>query len=99
MANGGAGLIRINGAVVSLMYRDGSEMGSEQRDDIMKENLGAWDRGLRILVGLALLGAPLAWYGLEYVNPWGFIGLVPLFTGLYGACPLYSVLGISTACK
>jgi len=38
----------------------------------------------------------LAFRGLY--TPWTWIGVVPLLTGLVGACPLYSVLGIST-CK
>ena len=30
------------------------------------------------------------------VGAWGYIGVVPLATGLLGSCPLYSLLGIST---
>jgi hypothetical protein len=30
------------------------------------------------------------------VGAWGYIGLVPLATGLLGNCPLYSVFGFST---
>jgi hypothetical protein len=29
-------------------------------------------------------------------TPWGFLGIVPIATGLLGNCPLYSVLGFST---
>jgi len=29
-------------------------------------------------------------------TPWGWLGIVPLATGLLGSCPLYSVLGINT---
>jgi hypothetical protein len=31
-------------------------------------------------------------------TPWGWIGLVPLATGILGSCPLYTLFGIST-CK
>ena len=50
------------------------------------------DRVLRVIVGLGLLA-------LVFVGPktaWGFLGLVPLATGLLGTCPLYTVFGLST---
>lgn len=56
------------------------------------KNEGKVDRGLRVVVGLAVLS--LAFVGPESV--WGWVGLVPLFTGLVGFCPLYSILGINT---
>ena len=56
-------------------------------------NEGTIDRTLRIFVGVLLLG--LAVSGTTAL---GWIGVVPLLTGLMGYCPLYSVLGIST-CK
>ncbi|MCA8904536.1 MAG: DUF2892 domain-containing protein, partial [Hyphomonas sp.] len=31
-------------------------------------------------------------------TPLGWVGIVPLLTGLAGTCPLYSILGIRT-CK
>jgi len=58
----------------------------------MTPNEGRWDRGLRILLGLALLS-------LVAVGPqtaWGWLGLLPLITGLVGYCPLYRVVGLST---
>lgn len=58
----------------------------------MKVNIGIVDRFLRILVGLVLLG--LALTGM--IGIWGYIGIVPLFTGLVGNCPAYTLLGIST---
>ena len=57
-------------------------------------NEGSVDRALRILVGIGLIS-------LVFVGPqsaWGWIGVVPLVTGLAGTCPLYTLLGIST-CK
>ena len=50
------------------------------------------ERVVRVLVGIGLLS-------LVFVGPqtlWGWIGIVPLATGLIGSCPLYTVLGIST---
>jgi hypothetical protein len=58
----------------------------------MSRNEGTIDRALRILVGLGLLA--LVFVGPQ--TPWGWIGLVPLLTGLVGYCPLYSLLGINT---
>jgi hypothetical protein len=60
------------------------------------KNVGTLDRILRIVIGLLLLGSPLAWYGPENINPWGFIGLIPFLTGITGSCPLYRTLGWKT---
>jgi len=57
-------------------------------------NVGNIDRGLRILLGIALIGMTLA----GVIGFWGYVGLVPLLTGAMGSCPLYSLLGMST-CK
>jgi hypothetical protein len=58
----------------------------------MKLNEGALDRILRVLVGAGVLS--LAFIGPQ--TPWGYIGIVPLLTGLVGFCPLYAVFGINT---
>lgn len=58
----------------------------------MKPNEGTIDRVLRVVAGLGILS-------LAFVGPqtaWGYVGLVPLVTGLVGFCPLYAMLGIST---
>lgn len=55
-------------------------------------NVGGIDRFLRAVVGLALIS-------LVFVGPqtaWGWIGLVPLATAIFGWCPPYALLGIST---
>lgn len=62
----------------------------------MLRNVGNIDRALRIIVGLALLGSPLAWYGTENISPWGYLGVIPFMTGLMGTCPLYSLFGWKT---
>lgn len=58
----------------------------------MKHNVGGLDRGLRIVVGLVLI----ALAAMGTVGWWGWIGVVPLLTGLMGACPAYSLLGVNT---
>ena len=55
-------------------------------------NEGTVDRVLRVIGGAALIS--LVFVGPE--TPWGWIGVVPLVTGLIGNCPVYSLLGIST---
>jgi len=60
----------------------------------MKVNEGRLDRALRVIVGLFLIS--LTFWGPE--SAWGWIGLIPLLTGLIGFCPLYSIFKIST-CK
>ena len=61
---------------------------------MFKTNEGTIDRVLRVIVGLALIA--IVFVGPK--TPWGWVGLVPLLTGLVGTCPLYSILGIRT-CK
>ena len=60
----------------------------------MKANVGGVDRVLRIVLGLVLIG--LAATGT--VGWWGWLGIVPLATGLVGWCPPYAIFGISS-CK
>ncbi len=58
----------------------------------MKANVGGIDRVLRIVVGLVLIA--LAAAGI--VGVWGWIGVVPLLTGLIRWCPVYPLLGINS---
>lgn len=60
----------------------------------MKANVGTIDRVLRILVGVLLIALTLT----GTIGLWGWIGMVPLATGVLRFCPLYPLLGIST-CK
>jgi hypothetical protein len=55
-------------------------------------NVGGIDRILRIVVGLLLIA--LAYTG--QIGSWGWIGVVPLATGLFRMCPLYSLFGMNT---
>ncbi len=58
----------------------------------MQANVGTIDRVLRIVVGLVLIG--LAATGR--VGVWGWIGVLPLLTGIVSVCPAYSILGVKT---
>ena len=58
----------------------------------MKFNVGTIDRVLRIVAGLVLIA--LAATGT--VGWWGWLGVIPLATGLFRFCPEYTLLGINT---
>lgn len=58
----------------------------------MRANVGGMDRGMRIVAGVALI--LLAATGV--VGAWGWIGVVPLATGIAGWCPAYLPFGWST---
>lgn len=59
------------------------------------KNVGNIERIIRIVAGLGILS--LAFVGPQ--NPWGYIGIIPLLTGLIGWCPPYALFGISTCAK
>ncbi len=58
-------------------------------------NVGSVDRILRMTVGLVLIA--LVFVGP--MTPWGWLGLIPLATGLFRICPLYSLIGVNTCGK
>jgi hypothetical protein len=58
----------------------------------MKTNEARWDRVVRVLAGLVLIGLAAT----QTVSWWGWLGLIPLATGAIGWCPLYTVFGVST---
>lgn len=59
---------------------------------MFKLNVGGIDRVLRVVLGLALIA--LVFVGPQ--TPWGWIGVVPLLTGLMRTCPLYTLIGLNT---
>lgn len=59
---------------------------------MFKTNVGNFDRIARIVLGLVLIA--LVFVGPQ--TPWGWVGIVPLATGLLRTCPLYSLFGLST---
>jgi hypothetical protein len=60
----------------------------------MTTNVGGIDRILRIVVGIAVLALFFVLEG--NARYWALVGLVPLLTGLFSTCPLYSIIGINT---
>ena len=63
----------------------------------MTTNVGNLDRVIRVLIGLALLAWALG-IGIPRTEwSWvGWIGVIPIATALFGYCPLYSLLGVSS---
>ncbi len=58
------------------------------------QNVGGIDQVLRIVVGAALIALTV----MNIIPVWGYIGVVPLATGLFRWCPAYTLFGIRT-CK
>lgn len=62
---------------------------------MFKTNVGGIDRILRIVVGAALIVG----FFLNRDGAWSWLyllGIIPLLTGLFSTCPLYSILGLNT---
>jgi hypothetical protein len=62
---------------------------------LLSKNIGSIDRMLRVSSGVLLI--VLA--AMEIIGRWGYIGVVPLLTGVIGTCPLYSLFGFSTCAR
>ena len=60
----------------------------------MTRNVGGIDKVLRIAVGILLILLALT----GTIGAWGWIGVLPLATGLFNFCPAYKLLGMNT-CK
>jgi len=58
----------------------------------MNINVGTPDRIVRVVLGLVLI----ALAATQTVGWWGWLGVIPLATGLFRVCPAYSLLGINT---
>jgi len=61
-------------------------------EKVMKANVGGVDRIMRIAVGLVLIGLTLA----GQIGVWGWIGVVPLLTGIFKFCLVYELFGMNT---
>ena len=58
----------------------------------MNVNVGTVDRAIRIIVGVVLIAAA----AMGKIGAWGYIGVLPLLTGLMRVCPAYSLIGVNT---
>ena len=59
---------------------------------MLSKNVGSIDRVIRICIGIALIA--MVFFPPHIV--WGWVGLIPLATGLFARCPLYSLIGMDT---
>jgi len=85
----------LNHITASLMVSDSLSVVHSlpiTQEITMQQNVGTVDRVIRIVVGAALIGAAVG----GVIGPWGWIGLVPLATGLFRFCPAYLPFGWST---
>lgn len=63
----------------------------------MRTNIGTYDRILRIIFGIILLGFGYSVLLIGYIDfVFYFFGFILIITGLLGWCPLYSLLGFSS---
>ncbi|RUM43641.1 MAG: DUF2892 domain-containing protein [Hydrogenimonas sp.] len=53
--------------------------------------MGDQDRLSRVVAGTILVG-----FAMISGNPVGWLGIIPLATGVIGWCPLYGFLGVNT---
>ena len=60
----------------------------------MTANVGTVDRAIRIALGLALIAATLT----GWIGAWGWLGVIPIATGVFRFCPAYLPFGLSS-CK
>jgi hypothetical protein len=55
-------------------------------------NIARWERVIRFVVGIGILA-------FVPRTAWAWLGVIPLLTGLFGYCPVYHLLGVSTVRK
>jgi Protein of unknown function (DUF2892) len=60
----------------------------------MTANVGTVDRAIRIALGLALIAATL----MGWIGVWGWLGVIPIATGVFRFCPAYLPFGLNS-CK
>jgi len=66
-------------------------------EEPVTSNVGGIDRIARVIIGLLLIayaipiGFPIT--GWNWV---GWIGVVPILTAIFGYCPAYTIVGLST---
>ena len=56
-------------------------------------NVGKIDKSVRLIIGVVI-----AILGFYYQSWWGLLAIIPIFTAIWGFCPLYTLLKVNT-CK
>ena len=78
------------GLMHMMMRKKWTEVAKNGEMD-MQKNIGRLDKIIRILVGLAVVGA-----GLYFKSMFGLIGIIPIITAVIEWCPLYILFGINS---
>jgi len=84
----------INYRLIKNALKNNKYIFQFKRKIFMTKNVGLIDKTIRIAAGIGLIVATIG----GALPVWGWIGIVPIATGLMNFCPLYSVIGIKT-CK
>ena len=90
--------VREEMGLVNERWRQGDDSSGHRRRATQRpprRHLRPWQR--QVHGQLRPASALLAPAGV--VDAWGYIGIVPLLTGVFGACPAYTLFGISTCQK
>lgn len=85
----------VDAVMAGVPQKDRCRCKSEQRKEPAAgalSNESPIDRVLRVALGAGTLSLAMA--GPQ--SAWGWLGLIPLITGVVGFCPLYRLLGFST---
>jgi len=61
----------------------------------MTKNEGVVDRAIRLIAGLAVIGAALVPFTADHALAWGWIEVVPLGAGRFGWSAVYWLLAVS----
>lgn len=61
----------------------------------MNANVGTIDRVIRIAAGAGLIAATVS----GAIGAWGWIGVVPVLTGIFRFCPAYLPFGFRTCSR
>jgi len=68
-----------------------------RKEKFMKTNEGITDRVIRMTAGYLILSA---FFLIDGNARWlALVGVVPLLTGLFGYCPLYTLIGVRTCAQ
>lgn len=78
--------------ITTTAYHAVPVLNHQPKEYTMKINVGSTDRVLRIIAGLVLIGLAAT----NTIDVWGYIGIVPLLTGIFKFCPAYAIFGLST---
>jgi hypothetical protein len=85
-------LIHLNAYRQSGAQDSSSTNLGDSQMPFLSKNIGVLDRALRVGVGVLLIALAVG----GTIGFWGYIGVVPLLTGVVGNCPVYSFFGLST---